>query len=565
MNMTLNSFKEIKLLERLQSFLEKGKEVGVDIDAAFINKLNNNLKSIEGDKLKVALVGGFSEGKTSIAAAWLEKFDKSSMKISHQESSNEVKVYEVGNDFVLIDTPGLFGFKEQYNVDTLTIEKYKEITKKHVSEAHLVLYVMNSTNPIKESHKEDLQWLLRSLNLLPRTVFVLSRFDEIADVEDEDDYQSNLMIKRENVASRLNDIIELTPEEMNSLSIVAVAANPFDQGLEYWLDNMSEFKSLSHIANLQDATNRKIQQFGGTDALDYEMRVSIISDVLYKQLPLAIETDSNVTDEVERLDILYARIKEQLAVTEKKISDTRISLKYFVLDYFKDLILQAKGCSLDTFGEFLEREIGSEGIVLNQKLQNEFARQMGPITLTIDKMHASFDGEVNHFNATLTSLGKQGVNHVLKGGYINNQTIIATRDGIVSVAKTIGFDIGNALKFKPWGAINLAKGLNGALVFIGVAFELWDTYKSYEREQEFIKAITKMEEDFNQQRKELVELIDSDEFKEKFFANYVDLKNKLKDLETNILQSKERQIMFHKWREEGEMIEKDFLALKNLD
>src|SRR3546814_3971218 len=59
----------------------------------------------------------------------------SSDLISHQESSNEVKVYEVGDDFVLIDTPGLFGFKEQVNAETNAIEKYKDITKKYVSEA----------------------------------------------------------------------------------------------------------------------------------------------------------------------------------------------------------------------------------------------------------------------------------------------------------------------------------------------------------------------------------------------------------------------------------------------
>ena len=55
---------------------------------------------------------------------------------------------------------------------------------------------MNSTNPIKDSHKEDLQWLFRELNLLPRTIFVLSRFDEVADVEDENDYMQNLNIKK---------------------------------------------------------------------------------------------------------------------------------------------------------------------------------------------------------------------------------------------------------------------------------------------------------------------------------------------------------------------------------
>lgn len=117
MKRTLDSFneikaQEIKLLERLKLFLEKGIEIGIEIDPEFISKLQSNLKKVEGDKLKVALIGGFSEGKTSIAAAWMEKLDKSTMKISHQESSNEVKVYEVGSDFVLIDTPGLFGFKE---------------------------------------------------------------------------------------------------------------------------------------------------------------------------------------------------------------------------------------------------------------------------------------------------------------------------------------------------------------------------------------------------------------------------------------------------------------------
>ena len=565
MKNTLNSFKEIKLLDRLKIFLEKGKEIGIDIDSTFISKLENNLITLEGDKLKVALIGGFSEGKTSIAAAWMEKLDKSTMKISHQESSNEVKVYEVGSDFVLIDTPGLFGFKEQVNADTNTVEKYKDLTKKHVSEAHLVLYVMNSTNPIKESHKEDLQWLFRTLNLLPRTIFVLSRFDEVADVEDEDDYLTNLAIKKENITSRLNDMISLSEQEVSTLSIVAVAANPFDQGIDYWLSNLDEFKALSHISNLQEATNQKIQTCGGTEELDYDMRASIISDVLYKQLPVAIETDAVVSKEVEKLDKLYNRLKEQLAATEQKISVTRINLREFVTSYFTDLIMQVKGCSMETFGDFFEREIGSQGVILNQKLQSKFEDEMGLITFSLDKMNASMDGEVNHFNAMIRDLGKNGINHALKGNLINNQTIIATRDGIVSVAKTIGFDIGKTLKFKPWGAINLAKGVNGALAIAGVALELWDSYTRYEKEQKFVKDVEKMVTDFEQQRSELLELINSDQFKEKFFSTYIELSNKLTELDYNIMASKERQKTFADWRKEGQLIEGEFQILKQLN
>ncbi|GAA9432771.1 hypothetical protein HpHA286_07810 [Helicobacter pylori] len=52
------------------------------------------------------------EGKTSIAAAWIERLDKS-MKIDHQESNDAVKIYDIDNEIELVDTPGLFGFKEK--------------------------------------------------------------------------------------------------------------------------------------------------------------------------------------------------------------------------------------------------------------------------------------------------------------------------------------------------------------------------------------------------------------------------------------------------------------------
>ena len=142
--------KLINLLKELQEYLLKGKELDIEIDEKMIKKIERSLEKIEDEKLKVALIGGFSEGKTSIAAAWLEKYDKSSMKISQRESSNEVVVYEVDDKIVLIDTPGLFGFKETEDKK----EKYKEITKKYVSEAHIVLYIMNSTNPINKGIKK---------------------------------------------------------------------------------------------------------------------------------------------------------------------------------------------------------------------------------------------------------------------------------------------------------------------------------------------------------------------------------------------------------------------------
>lgn len=560
---TLNTFKDqqnesLELLNRLSKFLTQGENAGVPIDQELRSKLQAAIQSVSGERLKVALIGGFSEGKTSIAAAWMEQLDKSSMKISHSESSNEVKVYEVGEDFVLIDTPGLFGFKEKYNAGKQAIEKYKDITKKYVSEAHLVLYVMNPTNPIKESHEDDLAWLFRTLGLLPRTVFVLSRFDEVADVEDEDDYRDNLKVKYDNVVGRLRAAIELGAEEEKELSVVAVAANPFDLGVDHWLQNPDEFKELSHITGLQVETAQKIQNNGGAAALAEEMRVSVIRDVLSKQLPIAIDNDQKISQEVAKLDELNNHLKLQLATTERDIEDARIGLREFVTRYFSDLILKVKGCSLETFGDFFEREIGSEGIVIATRLQNEFSRQVQPITLEVEKMQIGFDNEVSHFNTTIKSMGKQGVNHVLKGKFINKDSVLTARDGVVNVAKSVGVDLGKYLKFKPWGATKFAKGANGALAAVGLAFEVWDSWEEHKRQIEFQNAIAKMVSNFEKQREELLTLINSVGFKEMFFGNYIELRQQVAEVEQMLNQSRESQQMFQAWKSEAEAIKEDF-------
>jgi GTP-binding protein EngB required for normal cell division/uncharacterized membrane-anchored protein YhcB (DUF1043 family) len=551
----------LEILARLETFLRQGESLGVSIDPTLLSKLAVSQQQVAGDKLKIALVGGFSEGKTSIAAAWMERLDKSSMHISQQESSNEVKVYEIGDEFLLIDTPGLFGFKEQYNADTHTIEKYKDITRKYVSEAHLVLYVMNSANPIKESHADELNWLFRTLDLLQRTVFVLSRFDEVADVEDESDYLKHLGIKRDNVKSRLRDLIGANETEVAAASIVAVAANPFDMGTEYWLANLDKFKSLSHIASLQGATVEKIKKGGGALAIVEQARNSVILDVLHKEVPVAVENDEKIGDEVQRLERMGDTLSAQLQAARSRINDARTGLRKFVLDYFTDLILQAKGLTLETSGEFFEREIGSEGIVMANNLQIEFERQLKGVTHEISSMRLSFASEIQHFNSAVTKLGKQGVNYVVKSNLINNSSVLATRDGIAAVAKTLGLDLGKMLKFKPWGAVNLAKNINGALAVVGLALEVWDTYQQVQREEAFRKSVQQMIENFDTQRRELIALLDSEDFVERFFPDYQELLVTVQEMRENIAQRQEQRQRFQAWRRTGETIEAEFVRL----
>lgn len=567
MESTLNEFKkqqtkELQILAKLKKFIEIGESLGVEIDNSLKTKLLNAINEVETNKLKVALIGGFLEGKTSIAAAWLEKLDKSTMKITHQESSDEVKIYDVGNDIELVDTPGLFGFKEKFNADTKSVEKYKDITQKYVSEAHLVLYVMNSVNPIKESHKDDLNWLFRTLNLLPRTIFVLSKFDDVADVEDEQSYDNEYSIKKNNVVSRLKDLINLTDKEINNLSVVAVAANPFDMGMEHWLNELQTFKKLSHITSLQKATEDKIKINGGSNSLVVEAKKSIIQDVLCKQLPASQQLNEKINQEVDKLVEISRVIDKNVLSLQPKISDTKIALRGFITEYFSSLILQAKGTSLKTFDRFFQKEIGLEGININTKIQNEFERQIGSFNLELQKIETNFNAELESFNKTIRTYGKQGLNYLSKSNIINKDTVLATRDILVAGAKTIGLDIGKYLKFKPWGATKLANGAGAALAVIGLAMEGWDSYEQKQKEIEFQKAISDMVTNFEKQRTEILNLINGEDFISNFFPVYVDLQNKLQDINQDILSMHETQKSFSKWVEMGEIIDVEFEEVK---
>lgn len=554
---TISKFKEqqsnsVKVLESLKTYLVNGEKIGVDIDDSLIKKLNNAINDVETKKLKVALIGGFSEGKTSIAAAWIEKLDKSNMKISHQESSDEVLVYEVGNEIELIDTPGLFGFKEKFNSDINAIEKYKDITEKYVSEAHLVLYVMNSVNPIKDSHKDDLNWLFRTLNLLPRTVFVLSKFDEVVDVEDDAIYKNDLEIKKTNVITRLKDLINLTDNEVSEISIVGVSANPFDLGIEHWLSNIDDFKRLSHISTLQNETSNKIEKNGGIIAIADETKKTIIRDILEKQVPLSRQLNQKVLVELGKLSEISKIMNGEIQSLEPEIRAKRLSLKEFTIDVFTNLIRQVQGTSLETFGEFYEREIGSEGINLSTKIQIEFERQIGSIIQSLNTIETNFNAEIGTFNKVISNYGKQGVDYLAKTGLINNTTILGTRDMLVGAMKTIGLDL--SIKFKPYGAINLAKGVNGALVVLGLALELWDSWSQHKKEDEFNKAKKNIIESFELQRKELIELLDAEDFTKNFFPKYIELEEKLKLINLEIVNMHKKEQLFNKWVEEGEII-----------
>ncbi|WP_187834296.1 LeoA/HP0731 family dynamin-like GTPase [Helicobacter pylori] len=554
MNETLEQFKRNQKrnqenLKKLLDFVQTGEKYGIKVEESLKDKIRNAIKNVADQKLKVALVGGFSEGKTSIAAAWIERLDKS-MKIDHQESSDEVKIYNIDNEIELVDTPGLFGFKEKIT-DSGKIERYKDITKKYISEAHLILYALNPSNPIKESHKDDLNWLFRTLNLLSRTIFVISRFDEEADIEDEEDYNKRFKIKKENIQNRLNELISLSEEEKESLIIVAVAANPFDLGVEHWLKHKEEFQKLSHIKALQDATQKKIKENGGKLTIIEEAKKSVIQDVVYRQMPPAKQALQDINREMEYLNKTLEKRRKDIQDLNKEISQARIHLREFIIRYFSDLSRQVSGTSLETFNDFIIREIGDKGINIDTRVKNEFERQTQGISNEISKIETGFNADMGLFEKYAGALGKIGIDLLSQSGFINATNIKLARDGIVAVGKFVGIDL--ALKFKPWGAVKLAGNLNKFLPLIGLAFEAWDSYNKYQKQQELEKTKREMESHFNNQKQEILALInDETRFKQTCFPMALELEKCIQACEESVKKTQECAQGLEKWIQTGE-------------
>ncbi|GAA8732281.1 hypothetical protein HpDR96b_04130 [Helicobacter pylori] len=392
--------------------------------------------------------------------------------------------------------------------------------------------------------------MFRTLNLLSRTIFVISRFDEEADIEDEEDYNKRFEIKKENIQNRLNELISLSEEEKESLIIVAVAANPFDLGVEHWLKHKEEFQKLSHIKALQDATQKKIKENGGKLTIIEEAKKSVIQDVVYRQMPPAKQALQDINREMEYLNKTLEKRRKDIQDLNKEIFQARIHLREFIIRYFSVLIIQVSGTSLETFNDFIKREIGDKGINIKTKVQNEFERQTQGIVNEIAKIETGFNADMSFFEKHARTFGEM-VRKLSESGIINATSIKVARDGIVAVARFTGIDL--ALKFKPWGAVKLAGNINKALPLIGLAFEAWDSYNKYQKQQELEKTKREMESHFNNQKQEILALInDETRFKQTCFPMALELEETIQEYEESVKKTQECAQGLEKWIQTGE-------------
>lgn len=259
---------------------------------------------------------------------------------------------------------------------------------------------------------------------------------------------------------------------------------------------------------------------------------------------------NNIKRELEYLNKAMEKRRKELQNLKGEISQARINLKEFITRYFSDLSRRVAGTNLETFNDFVIREIGDEGINIETRVQNAFERETQGIFNEIAKIETSFNTDMSFFEKHARTFGKIGNEFLKQSGFINATNIKLARDTIAAVRKFVGIDL--AFKFKPWGAVKLAGNLNKALPFIGIAFEAWDSWNKYQKEQKLEEAKKGMVSYFDNQKKEILDLInDETRFKQTCFLSTLELEKSLQEIKEAIKKTQACDQEFEKWIKAG--------------
>lgn len=231
------------------------------------------------------------------------------------------------------------------------------------------------------------------------------------------------------------------------------------------------------------------------------------------------------------------------------------------MELFKDLILQLEGTTLETFNDFFERNLGDKGIILSNKILDEFDKKVFDIETDVHRLEKNLDNEIDNFKEFTqnSSLEKFKIgSQMMKMAKLNltNASVIAVRDFL-----------NLSIKFKPWQAVKIANFINKGVPIIGsitgIAFDLWDSYSKKQKEEEFLKAKNKIKEDFEKQREEYVELIENpEEFDKNVFKSYFKLGDNIAKLSNELSEKEKEKEIFKNWMEKAKVIDDNLKAIK---
>ena len=459
MSIKINEEKR-KIIDDLETLKKKLIEIEKDFDinlSELITKVNQAISNIKNEVFSIAFFGAFSDGKSTILSVLLDRLD---INISPEPTTDKIQIYNF-EDYQIVDTPGLFS-------ENLI---HDNITKKYISDANIIIYTVDPVNPLKDSHIPTIKWILSDLQKLDSTIFVINKMDEVADLEDDSDFERNAKIKKEVVSGILEEEIGVAGHNR----IVSVAADPFEMGLEYWT-NDANYKKLSRIYNLENIISEFKSKY--KNELLIKAGISVIKDTSNHLLSELNEIKRALSNEANLLKNQIEEFNNRINVLEKDINRSYINIKEDFISLREDILVDIDNVnSMNELVEVLQRRIGENGYIAQEKIDLIIKRHTDSIFSESEEMFKSLEESLMYHsriqNELLGKLSETGKT------FIKGLLGAPTREIANAIIKTRDF-LKIPFKFKPWGAVKFAKFLKAmpavmeALQFIA---GIWSKYK----------------------------------------------------------------------------------------
>lgn len=539
-------------LSEALKYLDSANALGLDLVGSF-SQIEDALAILESDRVTIALLGSFSDGKTTVISALVGKiFDN--MKIDINESSDTINVYEasfLGKEFHFVDTPGLFGSREKIE-DGKKI-KFSKITEDYISQANIVIYITDVANPLPLSHQEPLRHVMRDLRKLDNAIFVINKMDDRYDTLDEREFSEGVDIKTSNLRNRLKDCLNLSAREADNLKIVCIAADPKGKGLAYWFDKPEKYAERSHIELLKNAINKTVStidvaSINGKTALDTAIdALATVDDALEEaKIPVQLSISKSRPE--------LKGMQDRLDAANVSVLDEKQTLKQTIEDYERNLKERIQGASIETIGNLINCDLGcSNGKVdfsiVIRSIESAMSSCAESSNLTIDRTACEMLESMSLVETMIGDALKQG-GGLLKNAKVSSEMVGKIRD-----------EFFKNFKFKPYGKINMAakitKWIGRAGTVIIIVMEVYDWYKKHKQqkdlEEEKAQLLSAVTDIFNQAH----HLFSSNE---EFVMNFApgllqlrqmmeDKNQEIKELRNRVALMEEQQNCIKAWRE----------------
>ncbi len=452
-----------KILDKLYNLNKKvnGIENSLNVDLNQVKgKIERGIENIKKEKFSLAFFGAFSDGKSTLLSALTHKLD---IKITPGPTTDKVTTYSWG-DYFIIDTPGLFS-------DNLM---HDELTKKYISEANVILYTIDSVNPLKESHHSTIKWLIEDLDKINSTIFIINKMDEVSDLEDNKDFKINCNIKKKVVEHTLK---EITFQKYQAKAL-CIAADPYEAGLPKWFKKNEEYKKLSRIDNVTKEIKLIISN---KDKLILNAGFSIINESIVNIKRQLNEQKHVINEQIEILDNQIKEIKNRLDTLGKDIRRNYINIKEEIINQREEIIegiIASK--DLKDIAFLINAKIGGDGYILKENinitimkytniLKDEENKHIESIEKSLEYNRGNQDMLVKSFAKLGAKFGEEILS---KSSRTLGDVVLKFRD----ISKL-------PIKFKPWGALkwgNRIKGFGKVLKGLPLITEsLYITMKYY--------------------------------------------------------------------------------------